>query len=84
MLKKIKNNPRLILNQIKWTKKYDLNKIVIFYVHRGSINNTKIIKGKKIKLIGKSFIETINSNIPYHRIIKIEYDTKVIFDRNKI
>ena len=84
MLKNIKNNPRLILNRIKWAKKFDLNKIIIFYLHRGALENTKIIYGKDIKLIGKSFIETFNSNIPYHRIIKIEYDNKKECSRNQL
>ncbi len=84
MSEKIKNNPRLILNQIKWVKKFNLEKIIIYYLHRGAPKNTKIILGKEIKLIGKSFIETNTSAIPYHRILKIEYDGKVLFDRLKL
>jgi uncharacterized protein (UPF0248 family) len=84
MIKGKKNIIKDLLNQIKWTKKNDFNKIIIFYLHRGALNNTKIIYGKDIKLIGKSFIETINSSIPYHRILKIEYDDKIIFNRSKL
>jgi len=80
----IKNNPRLILNEIKWTEQFDLEKIIIYYLHRGVVNNTKILSGTEIKLIGKSFIETNRSNIPFHRILKIKYDSKIIFDRNKL
>ncbi|MCJ2513772.1 MAG: DUF504 domain-containing protein [Candidatus Thermoplasmatota archaeon] len=83
MSKNIKNNPRLILNQIKWTEKFDLKKIIIYYLHRGAPGNTKSIYGKEIKLIGKSFIETYSAFIPYHRILKIEYDRRIIFDRFK-
>ena len=81
---KIKNNPRLLLNQIKWVRKFDLEKIIIYYLHRGAPKNTKIITGKEIKLIGKSFVETHTSVIPYHRILKIEYDGKILFNRAKI
>lgn len=80
----IKKNPRLILNKIKWTKEFDLNKITIYYLHRGAKDNKKILYGNYIKSIEKSFIETYKSCIPYHRIIKIEYDNKVIFDRKKL
>ena len=84
MLKHIKNNPRLILNEIKWSDKFDLEKIIIYFLNRGSPNNTKIIYGKNIKLITKSFIETNRIIIPYHRILKIQYDNKIIFDRNRL
>jgi uncharacterized protein (UPF0248 family) len=80
----IKNNPRLILNQIKWNKKFELEKIIIIYLHRGAPNNTKVIYGEDIKLIGKSFIETYSASIPYHRILKIKYKEKTIFNRSKL
>ena len=38
----------------------------------------------EIKIIGKSFIETNKANIPYHRILKIKYNDKVLFERNKL
>ncbi len=70
---------RDILNKIKWTK--DLNKVTIWYVHRGALHNTKIISGDEIKGIGRSFLETSTAMIPYHRIIKILYGDEVLFDR---
>ena len=73
---------RDILNEIKWTK--NLEKVKIWYIHRGALNNTKIISGIKIINIGRSFLETTTATIPYHRIIKILYDDKTIFDRWKL
>jgi uncharacterized protein (UPF0248 family) len=80
---KIKKNPRMILNEIKWDNKFDLKKINIYYLHRGAFDDTKIIHGKDIKSIGRSFIEIDNAMIPYHRILKIDYDNKFIFKRLK-
>jgi uncharacterized protein (UPF0248 family) len=79
MVKGIKNSPRDILNEIKWTK--DLKKAEIWYIHRGAPNDTKIISGGDIVDIGKSFFDTSNGSIPYHRIIKIIYDKKILFSR---
>ena len=73
---------RDILNEIKWTK--NLEKVKIWYIHRGALNNTKIISGIEIINIGRSFLETTTATIPYHRIIKILYDDKTIFDRWKL
>jgi uncharacterized protein (UPF0248 family) len=70
---------RDILNEIKWTK--DLEKVKIWYIHRGALNNTKIISGIEITIIGRSFLETSTATIPYHRIIKILYGEKTVFDR---
>jgi uncharacterized protein len=72
-------NVRDILNEIKWTK--DLNTVEIWYIHRGAVNNTKSIQGHEITCIGRSFLETATSAIPYHRITKILYEGRIIFDR---
>ena len=74
-----KNGLRVLLNEIKWTK--DLEKAEIWYVHRGAPNDTKIISGKDIVFIGKSFFDTATTSIPYHRIFKIVYERKIIFER---
>jgi uncharacterized protein (UPF0248 family) len=79
MVKELKKNVRDILNEIKWRKK--LEKAKIWYLHRGAPNDTKIISGNEIIVIGKSFFETGSSSIPYHRVFKIKYDEKIIFER---
>jgi len=79
MGKRIKNNLKDILNEMKWTK--DLEKAEIWYVHRGAPNDTKILSGKDIVTIGKSFFDTANASIPYHRIFKIVYEGKIVFER---
>lgn len=70
---------RDILNELKWTK--DLQKVTIWYIHRGALHNIKIISGSEITGIGRSFLETATASIPYHRITKILYGDETIFDR---
>ena len=79
MSKQVKNSLKDILNEIKWTK--DLEKTEIWYVHRGAPNDTKIISGKDIVTIGKSFFDTSTASIPYHRVFKIIYEGKIVFER---
>ena len=76
-------NPRDILNELKWRKKFDLTLAEIWYVHRGALNNTKIISGEEIVNLEKSFMQTTTSMIPYHRIFKIVYKNNTIFQRRK-
>jgi uncharacterized protein (UPF0248 family) len=79
MNKEIKHNFKDILNEIKWTK--DLDKVKLWYVHRGAPNNTKILSGIDILRIGKSSLDTTTSTIPYHRIFKVIYDGEIVFKR---
>jgi uncharacterized protein (UPF0248 family) len=74
-------NPRDILNELKWKEGFFLEKAEIWYVHRGAPNDTKIISGKDVLIIEKSFMQTTSALIPFHRIFKIVYDGKVIFER---
>jgi uncharacterized protein (UPF0248 family) len=78
------NNPRTILNKIKWKKDTDLKMVKIWYLHRGAPNNERIINGDNIVDLKKSFIETKKAMIPYHRIKKIVYDKNVLFTRKTI
>ena len=70
-----------LLNKLKWDKKYEFSKVKIYYVSRGDANNIAILQGNEIKNLGKMFIETTKTFIPYHRIIKIEYEGKVIYEK---
>jgi hypothetical protein len=72
-------NLRELLNEIKWTKQLAL--VEIWYVHRGAPKDTMIITGSDIVAIERSFLQTSTASIPFHRIFKIVYDGKVIFER---
>jgi len=76
-------NPRDILNEMKWKKNLNLDLAEVWYVHRGAPNDTKIISGKEIVNLEKSFMQTTTSMIPYHRIYKIIYKDEIIFKRKK-
>jgi hypothetical protein len=76
-MKKSKINE--ILNEIKWTK--DISKAEIWYLHRGAPQDTKVLRGGDILEIGKSFITTPTSSIPYHRVLRIVYQGEVVFKR---
>jgi len=75
---------RNLLNKIKWHPGYDFGKVKIWYINRGKENNIDCLIGNQIKSIGELFIETDKAIIPYHRILKIDYNGKTIFDREKV
>lgn len=76
--------PRELLNEVKYTG-YDLSKCTIYYINRGSPNDIGIVEGGQIIEIGKGFLilEGIpyERYIPYHRIVRIEYEDVMIFEK---
>lgn len=80
--------PKGLLNEIKWKGGCDLSKCTIYYVNRGSPDDTAVVEGSQINEIGKGFLilEGIpyEKYIPYHRIIKIEYEGLVIFEKKQV
>jgi len=72
---------REMLNKIKWQDKRLDESVVVSYTHRGAPDNTAHIKGDKITDLKKSFFYNSETGIPYHRITRITYDGKIVFER---
>ena len=76
--------PRELLNEVRY-RGYDLSKCTVYYINRGSHNDIGVVKGEQIIEIGKGFLilEGIPEEkyIPYHRIVRIEYEDVVIFEK---
>ncbi len=63
--------PREVLNEIKWHPDLSMDRVEVTYEHRGAPGNVKVISGKDIAELGRSFFGTGDSSIPYHRIRRI-------------
>ena len=74
-------NVRQLLNKLRWHPDYDFNGVKIWYISRGKRGDIDFIIGSEIKSMGNIFIETENAMIPYHRIMKIEYNGNTIFEK---
>ncbi len=76
-------HPRDILNEIKW--RFDLRRCKVHHIHRGVPGDIRIVEGSAIKNIDRSFLilESVVGEvyIPYHRIVSIEFDNQMIFER---
>ncbi|MHC1631090.1 MAG: DUF504 domain-containing protein [Methanotrichaceae archaeon] len=72
-------HPKQILNEIKW-RGQDLEKCEIDILHRGAPKDTIRLKGSDIHL-GRSFFSYGGSEIPYHRILCIRLEGKMVFER---
>jgi len=74
---------RELLNKIKWDGRMDFDELEVVYLHRGAPDDLKRIYGREIVHIGKSFLSLKGAEIPYHRIVRILYEGKVLFEREK-
>jgi uncharacterized protein (UPF0248 family) len=75
--------PRDVLNRLRWTEGESLDQATIWYVHRGAPGDVLRISGTQIKALGKGFFETDEAMIPYHRILRIDYGGKVLFEKDE-
>jgi len=74
---------RELLNEYKWREDRDFNLIEVHYIDRLVPQGFAILKGENIVDLGSKFIFTKKGMIPYHRVIRILYNGKVIFERIK-
>ncbi len=82
---KIKSSfPKEVLNELKWCG-YDLSKVEIYFINRGSPDGFNTVKGNKILRIEGAFVILTSipfeTWIPFHRIRKITYDNQTVFER---
>ena len=71
-----------VLDMILWHPKMDITRSKITYIHRGTKGNLKTINGDHIDRLEHGFlILDHKTQIPYHRIIKIEYKDEVIWNK---
>jgi len=71
-----------ILNMIIWHPEMETKKCRITYVHRGMPGNLKTIEGILIDKLEQGFLMLKDgAQIPYHRIVRIEYKNEIIYGK---
>lgn len=72
-----------ILDMLKWHPEMNFEDCKVTYLHRGSAGNLKTIPATNIQTLEGGFMIMFDgSMVPYHRIIKIESDKRVIWKKN--
>lgn len=75
-------SPRDVLNKLRWKEGESLADATIFYVSRGSPDDSASADGSEVKSIEAFGFELESGTfIPYHRVYKIDYRGETIFDR---
>ncbi|HIJ16694.1 MAG TPA: DUF504 domain-containing protein [Thermoplasmata archaeon] len=74
--------PREVLNRLRWTEGESLDEAVIWYIHRGAPGDNIRIHGTALRSLGRTFFETEEASIPYHRILRIDYRGETLFEKD--
>jgi uncharacterized protein (UPF0248 family) len=69
------------LNELKWREEFDFTEVQVVYIHRGAPNDVMFIGGNDIISLDRSFMQTTEAYIPYHRIIQVQYKGEIIWKR---
>lgn len=71
-----------VLDMILWHPKMEIKNCKITYVHRGAPGNLKTISGNQINYLERGFLILNDyTQIPCHRIIKIECNNKLTWHK---
>lgn len=73
------------MNEIKWHR-HALERARITYVHRGAPGDERTVSGAEVVDLGPSFFELrseepLPAMIPYHRVLRIEVDGAIAWER---
>ncbi len=74
--------PRDVLLRLRWTEGESIRDAVIWYVHRGAPGDALKIRGDRLRALGRGFFETDETMIPYHRILRIDYHGRTLFEKD--
>lgn len=78
--------PRDALNELKWHQDA-LDRVVVWYRHRGAPDDRRAVPGTQILELGRSFLRIHGphggTSIPYHRVLVIERDGKPVWRRRQ-
>ncbi len=80
-----------LMKQFRHDARYDIGKVKVYYIDRGVPGDISSVDGLSLRESDSNFHFSIDipheaepKNIPYHRIIRIEYDGKCLFERGLI
>jgi len=72
-----------ILDMLRWHPEMNMENCRVTYLHRGSVGNLKTIPATNIQTLEGGFMIMFDGTmVPYHRIVKIECDNRVIWKKN--
>lgn len=80
--------PRDTLNKLRWHPEFNLRDAKVAILHRGLPGDVRVIEGKDIKELGPAFMRVVTPEgdvqIPYHRILRIEAQGRILWQKSEV
>ena len=71
---------RDVLNELRWREGRNLAQAIVWVQGRRA-DDVKAIRGEQIVDLGRWYFSTATSTIPYHKVVRIEREDEVLFER---
>lgn len=72
---------RETLNELKWRKGFDLARAEIWIADRTRLGGGRVLSGTEIVGLGHRYFTTTHATIPFYKILRIEYEGRVLYKR---
>ncbi len=66
---------------ILWAGKYEARDCLFYYIHRGAPGGHVSLRVDEITEMGQMFFHTADLTIPYHRILAIVCEDKIVWKK---
>jgi len=80
--------PRDTLNKLRWHPEFNLRDAKVAILHRGLPGDVRVIEGGDIKELGPAFMRVVTPEgdvqIPYHRILRIEAQGRILWQKSEV
>lgn len=72
---------RGVLNELRWRGDLDLGRAEIWIADRVRPAGGRILSGSEIVELGHRYFTTARATIPFYKVLRIEYEGRVLFER---
>ncbi len=72
---------RDVLNELRWRTGRDLGRATLWIADRTRPEGGRVLSGAEIVELGHRYFTTRRATIPFYKVLRIEYEGRVLFQR---
>jgi len=72
---------REALNELRWRGRSRLGNAILWYLDRTRPEGYRLIRGSEIVALERRYFETAETRLPYYKVVRIECEGRVVFER---
>ena len=75
---------REVLNELRWRRGFDLAHATLWVADRTSPGGGRALSGADVVELRHRYLVTARATIPFYKVLRIEYEGRVLFERNDV